>query len=431
MVAHLECVVDSVDRTIRQVASESGAFVLRDATINLATSTSRCAYLLVDRHGVLVIHTEFWPKAIIRGSSRSAEWTARFSRTSRRRFRNPLAANARRVESVESALLAFGKRLPPEYFSDLVVIDAEDTSELTLRDRQRARLVNASDLKRALKARYDLAIHDGGLEPREVLEVFTLLKRGNGAEASVAPTPPATPPTPVEPPATPPKAAGPRPEPATPATPPKAAEPRPEPATPAEPARPAWQPLPAPKATPARQLPMTRPVAPSLAAAPLRTPASAASWTEHSFAPPVAPYVGSNHGSLRYPEQPRVRIRVPSKKSVILLAVLSAIVVWGSLFGGYARIVDRVQESLNTFSLQSRPVFGSKTAGADLQRAKEIFREREPEIYEVAEDLNFPTVTPVDDEVRYTWHYHDVSGTSRAYTIAFGLSGEFRTDRHH
>lgn len=178
-----------VDHAVNTAAAAYGARVMKNVLLEVNGRASRYDYILLDRFGLLVLGVEFWPGRAIRGGSSSAEWQARSDGKKPERFSNPFKANARRLDDLQEAMLVCGRRLAPEYFGDLVVFVAADTSGVKIDDMERMKLVAARELAAALQARHDFAPNPGLLERGEIDDLISLLAtidRTDSRGASVA-----------------------------------------------------------------------------------------------------------------------------------------------------------------------------------------------------------------------------------------------------
>lgn len=167
--------IGQLDSVIRQVAAEKGAVVCHDVLLDLNTKTADYPYILVDQYGLLIIDVEVWPGASISGRSSSRRWTARIRGVGRQTLDNPYRGNSYRMDALIEALLACGRRLPPEYVTHRVVVAGADTSRLKLTDSDAARLLGPLDLEPDLRARYDFAVNLGALDKKDVEGIGSLL----------------------------------------------------------------------------------------------------------------------------------------------------------------------------------------------------------------------------------------------------------------
>ncbi len=175
-----------VEETLARVASERGARVVSDVRLDLGGHTQYYSHILVDNLGLLVIDVLSWPGARVKGSTGFAKWTAKGESGPRETFANPLPANERRTKLLAEVLLTCGRRLAPEYFSDLVVFSGADISDVSVREPESIRITDADELESRLKLRYDFAMNAGALEASEVDDLVSLLRTLNRVDDPIA-----------------------------------------------------------------------------------------------------------------------------------------------------------------------------------------------------------------------------------------------------
>jgi hypothetical protein len=72
--------------------------------------------------------------------------------------------------------LTFGRRIPREYITDLVVFPDADVHALTLTDSDKARTLDRPGLTAALRTRFDFAINSGVLDREEIEGMASVLR---------------------------------------------------------------------------------------------------------------------------------------------------------------------------------------------------------------------------------------------------------------
>jgi len=166
---------ESVDAVVARVAGANGARVVRDVLLDLTVTTADYSFIVIDQYGLLIVDVEMWPGAVVLGASASKKWHARFAGAPKQSFANPLKENARRIDVLLEALLAFGRRIPRDYVTDLVVFVGAEIGSLALTDAEKARTTDAGGLEAALRARYDFAINSGAIETEEIKGLVSVL----------------------------------------------------------------------------------------------------------------------------------------------------------------------------------------------------------------------------------------------------------------
>jgi len=342
-----------IESAIAGVTTPQGARFERSVLIDLGESLEDYSYILVDRHGFLVVHVEAWPGATLRGSSKSATWVARVKGAGSSRFSNPVRDNARRIENLKRALDVFGKRLPDEYFADLVVVYDADISGLSLNAASEFRVVNGFDAEEALRARYDFAVNPGALTREEVDEFAGLIRTFNRADDASAR---------------------------------------------------------------ARFEDAKKPFLPPA----LRRRAVEVNVSDSAAGiAPMAPRIGD-----RYPAMVRPKRTREASTFFLLLALVGAIAVWLFLYGGLQTLRANVNDLLSSNSGAAGPrtlTPVSTGSAADVDRAKELLGEVDPDTYSKVVDLDAPEVAFVEEYTTYTWHYTDASARGGETWIALTI----------
>jgi len=165
-----------IEATIEQFAQERGGRLVRNVVISIDDYTADLPYLLIDRHGFLLLDIKVWPGLQLSGSEDKPQWIAASSDGGRTRIPNPLTVSEFRLETLRRALAACGRSVGPEYFGDLVIHAGADVSSLRLEDTTTLnRFIDASELRAALGARFDFAANPGAIEDRERDDFVSLL----------------------------------------------------------------------------------------------------------------------------------------------------------------------------------------------------------------------------------------------------------------
>lgn len=163
-----------VDATIRSVAARYGLSVVSRLVLEVSGQSVRIDYLLMDRHGFLILAADPMPGQEITGSSDDAQWKARANGAKAERFDNPLRQNQHRISLLKEALVITGRRFADEYFTDLVVFGGADISSLKLNGVERLKVVDARDLEATIQARYDFLPNPGLIELHEIDDLKSL-----------------------------------------------------------------------------------------------------------------------------------------------------------------------------------------------------------------------------------------------------------------
>lgn len=165
-----------VDAIVRSVAARYGLRLVSGLLLEVSGQSVHLDYILMDRHGFLILAADPMPGQAITGSSDDAQWKARADGAKAERFDNPLKQNRRSISLLKEALVVTGRRFADEYFTDLVVFGGADISGLKLNGVERLKVVDARDLEATIQARYDFSPNPGLIEQHEIDDLTSLFK---------------------------------------------------------------------------------------------------------------------------------------------------------------------------------------------------------------------------------------------------------------
>lgn len=165
-----------VDSLVMSAADLVGMRVVSNLTLEVNGEKVHYDYVLLDRHGLLILSSIGQAGRVLRGTSTDNYWKTKADGERSGRLDNPLAQNKRAIAQLKTALVITGRRIPDEYFTDLVVAAGADISGLRLPGPDQLKVIDARELAASLKARYDFAPNQGLIEQHEIDDLISLFQ---------------------------------------------------------------------------------------------------------------------------------------------------------------------------------------------------------------------------------------------------------------
>lgn len=161
--------------------------IVNDVLLDAVDTTTQIDHMLVDRFGILVVETKNY-RALLRGTSHDAFWTACYPKKKSKTLPNPILQNNTHRDKLRRVLQQHGLPIDPSYVQSVVVFASGNIDHLDLPLEDQSRVMRVADFESHLQTRSDFPPNQGDLDGGKIDAIAHMLEGLNKSGDSAVQT---------------------------------------------------------------------------------------------------------------------------------------------------------------------------------------------------------------------------------------------------